>query len=173
VALVEKDNSLGGTCLDVGCIPSKALLHLHRSLPARRASARSARLRRRRGSSPSTSPRCSPTRTRSSPSSTSAFGALLKKRNVEVVRQGLRRLVKSGQVHSCAPPPAHRTLETKNILIATGSVPVELPFTAVRRRDRHLLRPRHLAEVRPRRRWSSSATGGEIRPRARFRLGPP
>ena len=26
VALVEKDNSLGGTCLNVGCIPSKALL---------------------------------------------------------------------------------------------------------------------------------------------------
>lgn len=26
-ALVEKDSSLGGTCLNVGCIPSKALLH--------------------------------------------------------------------------------------------------------------------------------------------------
>ena len=27
VALVEKDPNLGGTCLNVGCIPSKALLH--------------------------------------------------------------------------------------------------------------------------------------------------
>ena len=26
-ALVEKYNTLGGTCLNVGCIPSKALLH--------------------------------------------------------------------------------------------------------------------------------------------------
>ena len=26
VACVEKDNTLGGTCLNVGCIPSKALL---------------------------------------------------------------------------------------------------------------------------------------------------
>src|SRR5918992_4884562 len=26
VACVEKDNALGGTCLNVGCIPSKALL---------------------------------------------------------------------------------------------------------------------------------------------------
>ena len=26
-ACVEKDNTLGGTCLNVGCIPSKALLH--------------------------------------------------------------------------------------------------------------------------------------------------
>ena len=25
-AIVEKDNTLGGTCLNVGCIPSKALL---------------------------------------------------------------------------------------------------------------------------------------------------
>lgn len=28
VTLVEKDNNLGGVCLNVGCIPSKALLHL-------------------------------------------------------------------------------------------------------------------------------------------------
>src|SRR6187431_1725356 len=27
VALVDKRNTLGGTCLNVGCIPSKALLH--------------------------------------------------------------------------------------------------------------------------------------------------
>ena len=28
VAIVEKYNNLGGTCLNVGCIPSKALLNL-------------------------------------------------------------------------------------------------------------------------------------------------
>src|SRR6478672_9309168 len=27
VAVVEKDETFGGTCLNVGCIPSKALLH--------------------------------------------------------------------------------------------------------------------------------------------------
>ena len=27
VAVVEKNATLGGTCLNVGCIPSKALLH--------------------------------------------------------------------------------------------------------------------------------------------------
>src|SRR6266705_2421254 len=27
VAVVEKDTTFGGTCLNVGCIPSKALLH--------------------------------------------------------------------------------------------------------------------------------------------------
>ena len=38
VAVVEKDASLGGTCLNVGCIPSKALLdsseHYHHALHA-------------------------------------------------------------------------------------------------------------------------------------------
>ena len=27
VACVEKESSLGGTCLNIGCIPSKSLLH--------------------------------------------------------------------------------------------------------------------------------------------------
>ena len=27
VAVIEKDATFGGTCLNVGCIPSKALLH--------------------------------------------------------------------------------------------------------------------------------------------------
>ena len=27
VAVVEKDKTFGGTCLNVGCIPSKALIH--------------------------------------------------------------------------------------------------------------------------------------------------
>ena len=27
VAVVEKDKTFGGTCLNIGCIPSKALLH--------------------------------------------------------------------------------------------------------------------------------------------------
>src|SRR3979409_2308250 len=27
VAVIEKDKTFGGTCLNVGCIPSKALLH--------------------------------------------------------------------------------------------------------------------------------------------------
>src|SRR2546428_1323015 len=27
VAVIEKENTFGGTCLNIGCIPSKALLH--------------------------------------------------------------------------------------------------------------------------------------------------
>ena len=32
VTIIEKENSLGGVCLNVGCIPSKTLLHLSESL---------------------------------------------------------------------------------------------------------------------------------------------
>ena len=30
--LIEKHHSLGGVCLNVGCIPSKALLHISRTI---------------------------------------------------------------------------------------------------------------------------------------------
>jgi dihydrolipoamide dehydrogenase len=51
---------------------------------------------------------------------------LVSKRGVEIVR-GLGRLGKAGQV-LVRGSADERVLETKNILIATGSVPVELPF---------------------------------------------
>jgi dihydrolipoamide dehydrogenase len=43
VALVEKRATLGGTCLNVGCIPSKALLALLRTLRLREATRRRTR----------------------------------------------------------------------------------------------------------------------------------
>ena len=30
--LIEKNDELGGVCLNVGCIPSKALLHISKSI---------------------------------------------------------------------------------------------------------------------------------------------
>jgi dihydrolipoamide dehydrogenase len=35
VAVVEKRATLGGTCLNIGCIPSKALLHASEMFPCR------------------------------------------------------------------------------------------------------------------------------------------
>ena len=37
VAVVEKRATHGGTCLNVGCIPSKALLHATRAATTRRS----------------------------------------------------------------------------------------------------------------------------------------
>jgi dihydrolipoamide dehydrogenase len=124
VALVEKDNSLGGTCLNVGCIPSKALLHStevyqhaihgkkHGLVGAEKLTFDVSAMLANKDKVVA--------------QLNMGVGALLKKRNVEVVR-GLGRLVKSGQV-LVRSTAGDRTLETKNILIATGSVPVELPF---------------------------------------------
>jgi dihydrolipoamide dehydrogenase len=39
VAVVEKNATLGGTCLNVGCMPSKALLHASEMFEPRWASA--------------------------------------------------------------------------------------------------------------------------------------
>ena len=120
VALVEKDNSLGGTCLNVGCIPSKALLHStetwrhvqhakhHGIVGAEKLSFDVSAMLANKDKVVA--------------QLNMGVGALLKKRNVEIVR-GLGRLVKSGQV-LVRSTAGDRTLETKNILIATGSVPV-------------------------------------------------
>ncbi|MFM7742324.1 MAG: FAD-dependent oxidoreductase, partial [Verrucomicrobiota bacterium] len=118
VALVEKDNSLGGTCLNVGCIPSKALLHStevyqhavhgkkHGLVGAEKLTFDVAAMLANKDKVVA--------------QLNMGVGALLKKRGVEVVR-GLGRLVKSGQV-LVRSTAGDRTLETKNILIATGSV---------------------------------------------------
>ena len=36
-AIIEKYNTLGGTCLNVGCIPSKALLHVSKVIEEAKA----------------------------------------------------------------------------------------------------------------------------------------
>ena len=54
---VEMDKTLGGTCVNVGCIPSKALLQSSRALRVRATHAAGARHQHRRASR-STSRRC-------------------------------------------------------------------------------------------------------------------
>lgn len=124
VALVEKDNTLGGTCLNVGCIPSKALLHSTEVF-------QQAQHGKKHGLVGGDKITIDVAAMMSNKDKVVAqlnlgVGALLKKRNVEVVR-GLGRLAKPGQV-LVRSTAGERILETKNILIATGSVPIELPF---------------------------------------------
>ena len=54
-ALIDKRETLGGTCLNIGCIPSKALLHLSEQYHFK--AMRQPRLESRRARSTSTSPR--------------------------------------------------------------------------------------------------------------------
>ena len=125
-ALVEKDPFLGGTCLNVGCIPSKALLHsteLYHTLATQAAvhgikvgkiSADIPALMKRKGEVVE--------------KLRGGVKQILDKRNVAIIG-GLGKLGPGGKgVEVLRADGSTQKLETKNILIATGSTPVELPF---------------------------------------------
>jgi len=124
VALVEKRATLGGTCLNVGCIPSKALLHSSEHVAFARTHAAAHGIK---------------------------FGSVeidlttMLKRKDEVVAKntgGLTLLAKARKVTvltgeasftsattlAIKGDKAVTTVTAKNIVIATGSAPVELPF---------------------------------------------
>ena len=124
-ALVEKDPTLGGTCLNVGCIPSKALLHSTEIF----RHAQHAKHHGIVGADKLTFDVAAMMTNKQKVVSQLNKGVefLVSKRGVEIVR-GLGRLGKAGQVIVRNGAEADRILETKNVLIATGSVPIELPF---------------------------------------------
>jgi dihydrolipoamide dehydrogenase len=125
-ALVEKDASLGGTCLNVGCIPSKALLHsteLFRELATHGADHGI-----KAGKVTIDIPALMKRKTEVVGKLTGGVKQLMKMRGVTVI-QGLGKLGPGGKsVEVTAAGGAAQKLEAKNILIATGSVAVELPF---------------------------------------------
>ena len=124
VALVEKDPVLGGTCLNVGCIPSKALLHStevfqhvvhgkkHGIIGGEKITFDVAAMMANKDKVVA--------------QLNKGVEFLVSKRGVEIVR-GLGRLGKAGEV-LVRSTSGERILETKNIIIATGSSAVELPF---------------------------------------------
>ncbi len=124
VALIEKRATLGGTCLNVGCIPSKALLHSSEHVAFAKGHAAAHGIK---------------------------FGSVeidlptMLKRKDEVVAKntgGLTLLAKARKVAVLTGEASFTSATTvavkgykgvtevtaKNIVIATGSAPVELPF---------------------------------------------
>jgi dihydrolipoamide dehydrogenase len=123
-ALVEKDSTLGGTCLNVGCIPSKALLHstemfhfaghgaADHGIDLTNLSVDIGKLMARKDRT--VSQLCGGV-------------AQLMKANKVTVLQGLGMLEGQGKVR-VSGDSGESLLEAKHIVLATGSVPVELPF---------------------------------------------
>ena len=124
VALIEKRTTLGGTCLNVGCIPSKALLHSseHVAFAKTHAAAHGIKF-----------------------GSVEIDLATMLKRKDEVVAKntgGLTLLAKGRKVAVLTGEASFTSATTlavkgekgttevtaRNIVIATGSAPVELPF---------------------------------------------
>ncbi len=125
-ALVEKDASLGGTCLNVGCIPSKALLHSTELF--RELATHGAEHGIKTGKVSADLPAMMKRKADVVGKLTGGVKQLMKMRNVTVV-QGLGKIGAGGQsVEVTGADGKAQKLETKNILIATGSVSVELPF---------------------------------------------
>lgn len=126
VALVEKRPTLGGTCLNVGCIPSKALLDSSElfALAAHDFAAHGIEI-----SKPSIDvARMIERKRKVVDELTRGIAMLMKKNGVTVVR-GTGRLAGGMRVAVATDDAGEVMLEArKNILLAAGSVPVELPF---------------------------------------------
>ena len=124
-AIIEKDKELGGACLNVGCIPSKALLTSsdHFMFAKKEAAKHGIVIE----------------------NATVDLGKMLQRKDkvVKTMNQGVRSLMKTNKVTTfeglgriTAPGKVSvkgsdgktQEIETKNIIIATGSVPIELPF---------------------------------------------
>jgi dihydrolipoamide dehydrogenase len=124
-AIVEKDKTLGGTCLNVGCIPSKALLasteHLH--FAKERFAAHGIITGEIKVDLGTMMKR----KTEVVGKLTGGVSYLMKKNKIEVVH-GLGKPLDAHTVEVTGDGGAKRTLKTQNILLATGGEPIELPF---------------------------------------------
>jgi len=124
-ALVEKEKELGGTCLNVGCIPSKALLTSsdHFMFVKKEAAKHGividgarvdlAKMQERKDKVVKTF--------------NSGVRSLMKTNKVTVF-EGVGTITAPGKVSVKSSNGQTQEIETKNIVIATGSAPMELPF---------------------------------------------
>jgi dihydrolipoamide dehydrogenase len=125
VALVEKRATLGGTCLNVGCIPSKALLYS--SEQAAWAKHHAAEHGIKIGSVQIDLATLLKRKDEVVAKNVGGLGQLAKARKVTVVT-GSASFVSANTISVATSASESKQLTAKNIVIATGSAPVELPF---------------------------------------------
>jgi dihydrolipoyl dehydrogenase len=118
VAVVEKNETLGGTCLNIGCMPSKALLHASEmfeeaehsfakmgvSVPPPKLDLPSMMNFKQQGID----------------GNVKGVEFLMKKNKIDVIH-GTGKILGTGKVEVSGSDGKAQTVETKNIVIATGS----------------------------------------------------
>src|SRR5438552_2733545 len=124
-ACVEKYPSLGGTCLNVGCIPSKALLDSSEYFSLARHGFAAHGIR---ATVELDLPKMMTRKDAVVGQLTRGVGSLFKKNGVTRL-EGVGRIVDPGQVEVTGPAGTTRHA-TQRILIATGSKPIALPGIA-------------------------------------------
>jgi dihydrolipoamide dehydrogenase len=124
-AIIEKDKDLGGTCLNIGCIPSKALLTSsdHFVFVKKEAEKHGIKV----GDVDLDLPKMQQRKEKVVKTLTGGVRALMKTNKVTTF-EGLGTITAPGKVTIKSSNGETQEIETKNIVIATGSVPVELPF---------------------------------------------
>lgn len=123
VAVVEKRATHGGTCLNVGCIPSKALLHASELFEEAGHGFAHMGI----GVTPKLDlAKMLAFKDEGVQGNTVGVAFLLKKNKVDV-HHGVGRIVAAGRVEVAATDGAKIELQTKSIVIATGSDITRLP----------------------------------------------
>src|SRR6187401_1508077 len=126
-AIIEKYDTLGGTCLNVGCIPSKALLdsseHFHNAghkfkengIDINPPKANITQMIKRKGDVVK--------------ANVDGIAFLMKKNKIEV-HTGVGSFVDKNTIKITGKDGKHKTITTEKVIIATGSKPTALPFAA-------------------------------------------
>lgn len=123
--LVEGDR-LGGTCLNIGCIPSKALIHVADEFAKASRFATGSPLGIRAGAPAIDLAQAHRWKQGVVTRLTGGVGALLKKQGVQVVKGWARIL--DGKTVEVAPHEGEPLrIQCEHLLLATGSEPVQLP----------------------------------------------
>jgi dihydrolipoamide dehydrogenase len=122
--VIEKDKTLGGTCLNVGCIPSKALLDSseHYSVASKEFSEHGIDVEGLKVNLTQMMKR----KDKVVSSLTSGIEGLFKKNKITRI-QGMGKLLSANQVEVKKADGTKEVVEATNIVLATGSVPNTLP----------------------------------------------
>ena len=124
VAIVEKSPTLGGTCLNVGCIPSKALLHASEMF--HEAEHGFEKLGIKTGKPKLDLPTMMAHKDATVKANVDGVAFLMKKNKIAVFH-GTGSIASANSVLVTGDDGKTETLETKNIVIATGSVVAGIP----------------------------------------------